>query len=654
VAVFTFRNLTGKKEHDWVGTAFAEALTEKLACLDTIHTRNRRELADLIGVHVIDPAELSPGALGGLAKKVHCDLLVFGAVQSAGGVESPETPLRATARLVDVRTGAIGEGVIVDGAIGKLPVLQTRMALEFAMRLNPEISEAERVQMARRPTGALDAYKAYCEGVAYLDAGAHIEAIGLFRDAKRLHPGILYAGAHHALGTALLRSGRREEMLAEFTGDVERLVPIWYQLGTAAAQAGDHARAVEALKTFVLYTDSRHAPWRRRVPPSVDSLYGGPDGRILLQTSDGGLLCLDRGSGRQIWREAPGQGGSRIVLGPGVFCRTTAGGALECGSLRTGEVRWSVRLQRELQAGPVLHPTMGLVTYVLDPGEVVCADLADGTVRWQVTVDDRATCLLALERTLAIGCAGAEVMLRDLETKRMLWRRRLPMSPRGLLRASGDLVALDRAGTLHRLGGADGEVLWSKTDLSTGGPLPVAVIGDLVVTRQGRRLRAYGKDGSVAWTQACRSESRILPAAEGVAVHAGGRTLRLLDARAGRSVSARRFDGRILSVITQGRRAVVLLEEGVVQAVRLGAAQEEPTDLDGYLRLGSSLLAMGMHEEARRTYLLVLEEVEAGSLEAAQGYLAACRKLADAALIEEARRRLQAVQRYLVQQPASR
>lgn len=260
LSVLTFNNLTGNPDNDWVAEGFAEALTQKLSAIDNLRLGDRRQIAAAARVHKIDQRLLDQRNTSELKKITGSDYVIFGAIQSAGAVNNPAAPLRATARLVEVRTGRISRAILIDGRIADFFALQTRLARGFADLMGLRRSVAEERGMEYAGTTSLEAYRLYLQGLAALDRQEYQPAIDNFAAACAAHPGILYADAHYALGTAYLQSGRQKELLAVYKKDAAQLSAVFFNLGAACEKAGDLEKALKAYQTFVRYALSRPAP----------------------------------------------------------------------------------------------------------------------------------------------------------------------------------------------------------------------------------------------------------------------------------------------------------------------------------------------------------------------------------------------------------
>lgn len=257
LAVLTFQNLTGKPENDWMAAGFAESLTRKLAAIDGLRLQDRRRIATAARVQKIDQRLLDEKNLEQMRILTGSDYVIFGAVQSAGDLQNPAQPLRVTARIVEVRTGRVTKAVLVDGPTGELFALETKLARSMADLMGLQRTVAEERGLEYAGTTSLEAYRLYQQGLQALDAQAFAAAIEDFNAACAAHPGILYADAHYALGTAYIQSGRQEELLRVYKQDAARLSAVFFNLGAACEKTGDNEKALAAYKTFVRYAFNR-------------------------------------------------------------------------------------------------------------------------------------------------------------------------------------------------------------------------------------------------------------------------------------------------------------------------------------------------------------------------------------------------------------
>lgn len=257
VCVFTFANLTGSPENDWLALGFAEALTSKLSAIGRLRLDNRRQLAQLSRVRRIDQSSLSERNLDAAKSITGSDFLIFGAVQASGGQPGTPQQLRIDARLVHVSTGRIFRARQVQGQTSDIFGLQTALARQFTDIFNIERTRIEDLGLEYDGTSSVEAYRYYNQGLQLLDGNEYEKAVEKFEAASAHHPGIIYAEARYALGTAYIESGQQRKLLDVYGKDAAQLSGVFYNLGLASERAGDNRKALAAYTTFVKYALNR-------------------------------------------------------------------------------------------------------------------------------------------------------------------------------------------------------------------------------------------------------------------------------------------------------------------------------------------------------------------------------------------------------------
>jgi tetratricopeptide (TPR) repeat protein len=624
LAVFTFDNLTGDDGYDWLAVGFAEALTNKLTGLDRVHVHERRLLGDLVRVHALDPAAVAAEEPAALRALTGCDVLVFGAVQAAGPLDRKGAPLRATARVVNTQTGRVGRGAEVSGTVGELLHLQSRLALVLAAQLRPELSEAEKRALRQQGTSDLHAYRACCEGIAALDRQDYAAAIEQLRDAERLHPGILYAEAHHALGTAFLRSGRTAEMLREFRGDVAARAGIWFDLGRAALQSGEYAKAAEAFGTFVRYTDNRFRRWH--APPLAGALFCPPPGAGTMLPAfllDGRVYGVDAASGRLVWeRRLPG---ARPLTATAEHLAVAQEDRLHWLELASGEEVWRQPLRREAARIAVAAPAGERLLLQAGAGSVTARARTDGQVLWRRAVSASAPALAADGAAVLVGGDGGELKALALGDGEPLWTVRLEAAVRRLALRDGRVYALLAGGNLVLLDRQTGRELWRLEDLASGDETMQPTALGVVVVQVTPSLCGYGRDGRVRWEVPLTATPERLLASDEVVVlfFAGGRRLAVYDALEGKPLAGRTLASTVTDAVLAGR-ILYGTHRRAGFACSLAPATA-PDDRQGILLLARALEEEGRTAEAAAMYRHVLQAIDPACTAAREG-LAALRR----------------------------
>jgi outer membrane protein assembly factor BamB/predicted phosphodiesterase len=218
-----------------------------------------------------------------------------------------------------------------------------------------------------------------------------------------------------------------------------------------------------------------------------------------------------------------------VARGPAALRGATfRGGPAESG----GVARWAAALPGGAHlAGPVVHEQMVLAVAKDEdsPGGALAAfDLATGAERWSVRVDSavKAAPVVAGGAVIVVSVTG-EVVAVDAAAGAERWRKRLddPLLLWAYLRPATDGSRI-YAGDVARfacLDAADGEVVWSRTDLGqrenlTTVATPTVVDGVLLVGFAGQTPALWGLDpdtGATRWPLGVEGASMYRrPAAE--------------------------------------------------------------------------------------------------------------------------------------------
>lgn len=633
VAVFVFENHTGDPGHAWVGLGFAEALSDKLRQVADLRVRDRRTLEEVIRNAEVAPAPESPPA-SIRAVLPGCDYLVFGAIHGAGAVDHPDAPLRVTARVVEVRTGVVSDALHLDGTMGGMFSLQTQMAILLAHRLRIRLTATEEASMAYHGTDSLAAYRRHTEGIAALDQGEYDKAIAAFREANALHPGILYAEAHHMQAVTFLRSGRTEEMLATFRKDAAELAPIWFNLGEAYARAGEHDKASEAFRTFLDHTDRHVTPWRYDGVPNaaLTAPLGDPYSLYLIE-ADGILHHLDTESGRPRWRKTLSAPTPHVTHGLDIAYFVTRDGVLYAINAYSGEERW--RMELGAPASTHVHVTRQGATILvgLTTGELIHIDVASGKERWRRALPAPAESLFDTSAVLLLS--DADGFLRALHFDgEDAWSHPL-VSPTDALEERDDtVVAVTRDGLVATFSMQTG--VERGRVLPRGGRRVLAASAERILFAHGSMLEARDTAGEVLWRVGePLADARAVWMEGGVVLWTeGGHELVVLDGMEGTVHSRLRLPGTLRNLSLHGTLLVAQLGDGTLHAYRIDPALHEASDKEGYLALAEALDRAGQPGEAIGIYLFILQTIDPESLRALHGLAGVYEK---AGRVEEAR-----------------
>ncbi|MCX7933763.1 MAG: PQQ-binding-like beta-propeller repeat protein [Planctomycetota bacterium] len=617
LAVFTFANLTGSAAHDWLGTGFAEALTDKLSHVDRLALRNRREVADIARISRIDQRQVDENNAAEIAKLIGADFLIFGAVQAAGPADQPAARLRATARLVETSTGRISRALQVDGQMAGLFELQRRLALDFAALLRLEVSAVAQSAMAHHGTDSLLAYQLYCEGLRLLDEQKYEEAMEKFRAAGAKHPGILYAEAHHALGTAFLRSGRKKEMLAEFKKDTEALSPIWFNLGVAYEKAGQFDKAAEAFQTFVKYTDRRFSPWRYgsgenlELPSDIEGCT-----HLWLYGRDGYFHCLDMSNGQLCWKKKFPSLAQSIALSGG-YAYFGSGGDTVCSvSVLTGEIRWQASAGSAVTS-PVQIARQGQVAIVATAAaSAVAFEAATGSKAGEKKFDQAVINVQAWGDLVGVSVARDRICALAAQTGEIIWQRATAAPILQAAAVAENILVQTEDGSIRAINAKTGADLWEYSGAHPGTPL--AKMGKCcALLRKNGEIALLAEDGRELWRRQPEAKTRHIVCLNNRVIHdEGGLRLAIADSASGRVVEVRVLKEEAVELLGAGRLLLVRLAGGGVQAFDLASGEGLPDDRAGYLRLAEVFERMGKAEAAMDIYRLVLAEIDPACLQA--------------------------------------
>jgi serine/threonine protein kinase/Tfp pilus assembly protein PilF len=250
VAVMTFSNITREPADDWIGTGIAETVSSDLKNIHGLTIIGRARVYDALR-NLSSDAHLKDTLAIDIGRRLGATWVVVGGYQRMGGM------VRITANFVEVATGAVRRTVKVDGAIDDIFALQDKIVFELTQGLNLELERTEVADIERQETRSVAAYESYARGMmnlrqatrdsldraiaAFQDATRHDpeyarawaalggtyglkgdflgvpdmvnQAIEIERRALSIDPAL--ADAHMWLGSALLRTGRTDEAIAE-------------------------------------------------------------------------------------------------------------------------------------------------------------------------------------------------------------------------------------------------------------------------------------------------------------------------------------------------------------------------------------------------------------------------------------------------------
>jgi outer membrane protein assembly factor BamB len=247
--------------------------------------------------------------------------------------------------------------------------------------------------------------------------------------------------------------------------------------------------------------------------------------------------------------------------------------------VRTGQVRWQVRLSGPIVASPVA--TGGLVLVADSTRSLWALDAADGTARWVTRLPDVvSTAPLVTGRVVVVPVDDRSLRGLDLGTGREVWSASVAnrvLSPPVL--ADGLVVVGDQLGNLVALRPEDGSSVWSDSSIQSfsGG---IANLGGLsaggglvVATTDGSTVMGFdAATGRIRW-RAAAPDIVDLPAAVAGdrVVLAAGDFAAALDSRTGRRLWTRRVGASVFAPpMVLGDTVAVLRNDDRVALLGLG------------------------------------------------------------------------------------
>ena len=208
VAVLGFRNLSGRTEVGWLGTAFSEMLTTELGAGERLRTVPGENVARMKRSFPIPEDEaLGRDTLARIRQNLGTDLIVLGSYTDLGKESGGQ--IRLDVRLQDTNAGETVASAAETGTEANLFDLVTRAGLHLRQTLGVGDVGSEYVGSIRAsfPENA-EAARLYVEGLEKLRAFDALAARDLLRQAVALEPN--HALAHSALAAAWTALGYEE------------------------------------------------------------------------------------------------------------------------------------------------------------------------------------------------------------------------------------------------------------------------------------------------------------------------------------------------------------------------------------------------------------------------------------------------------------
>ena len=238
--IFPFENSSNAPGIEWIGEAFPEVLSQRLASpsLYIIGRDDRLRAYDQVGI----PLELHPSraTLYRIAEQMGADYMVLGRYDFNGQTFS------ATAQLLDMHRQHLSAEVGESGPLIELIDIQSGLAWDLLHLLKPDLPISHDAFKAAAPPIRLDALENYIRGIL---ASAPEERILRFREAVRTAPN--YTEAVLQLGKAYYSQKDYESAITTLQ-KISRNDPLAreanFYLGLAGYYRGDYATAESAFR----------------------------------------------------------------------------------------------------------------------------------------------------------------------------------------------------------------------------------------------------------------------------------------------------------------------------------------------------------------------------------------------------------------------
>jgi len=179
LVVLPFENRAQAPGLEWIGEAFPEVLSERLASpsLFAVPRESRDYAFDRVGVP--SGAKLSRATLYRIAEQMDVDEVVLGWFAYDGSTFSAHT------QLLNMRTLRLSPEIVESGPLPKIIEVMTALAWDLQRLSAPVLTTSRNDFIASWPPIRLDAFENYVRGVT---APTKQEKIARLREAVRLNP----------------------------------------------------------------------------------------------------------------------------------------------------------------------------------------------------------------------------------------------------------------------------------------------------------------------------------------------------------------------------------------------------------------------------------------------------------------------------------
>lgn len=240
VVVLPLISSSDQAKYAWIGESVPEVLTELLAA-DGIYILDREQrLKAYRSLSIRDSSNTTLATNLKVAMELDAEFAVFGEFQVREREPLASAPIVLTIRVMNVRKWRKAGEIRVEGVLGDLGVLETRLGFLLLRAIAPQISVTEEEFLARHPAIRLDALESYIRGLTaeseeaqhrFLTQAARLDErfappifqLGLFYWIKENHrqaaywlqklppDSSQYREARFMLGVCELRQGRYPE-----------------------------------------------------------------------------------------------------------------------------------------------------------------------------------------------------------------------------------------------------------------------------------------------------------------------------------------------------------------------------------------------------------------------------------------------------------
>jgi DNA-binding winged helix-turn-helix (wHTH) protein/tetratricopeptide (TPR) repeat protein len=233
VAVFSFRNLSNRRESAWLATAVPEMLTTELAAGEELRTIPGENVARMkADLSLPDSDSYARDTLTRVRDNLSTDYVVFGSFFDSG--ESSSRSLRLDVRMQDARTGEILATFSANGQDSGLSDLAVKVGSELRKKLGAaQLSLAQAATVNASMPSTTDASRAYAEGLQRLRAFDNLGARTALEAAVSADPS--FSLAHAALADAWSGLGYDEkareeaEKAFDLAGPLSREQRLWVE-----------------------------------------------------------------------------------------------------------------------------------------------------------------------------------------------------------------------------------------------------------------------------------------------------------------------------------------------------------------------------------------------------------------------------------------